>query len=62
LWSVVAPGLTDVRVTDNTLNRDLPYWTRVLGAATPSWYTQKVIRDTTSTFPFRRITIHGNRG
>jgi hypothetical protein len=62
LWSVVAPGLTDVRVTDNTLNRDLPYWTRVLGVAPPSWYTQKVIRDTTSTFPFRSITIHGNRG
>ena len=61
LWSVVAPGLSDVTVTDNTLNRDLPYWTRVLGGVPPARYTQQVIRDASSTFPFRNITIRGNR-
>ncbi len=66
LWSTVSPGLHDVKVTDNVLNRDLPYWARLLhqlgGSLPPAKYTKRVITDTTSKFPMHRITIRGNRG
>ncbi len=66
LWSVVAPGLSNVAVTNNTLNRDLPYWAgvlRQLGLPMPAArYTQKVIRQASSTFPFSHITVRANRG
>jgi len=64
LWSTVSPGLHDVTVTGNVLNRNLSYWAQLLqqlGGQIPAVrYTQQVIRDATSTFPFSRITIRGN--
>ncbi len=66
LWSTVAPGLHDVVVSGNALNRDLPFWANLLqqmGLPMPSaHFTTQVIRDATSTFPFQRITIRGNHG
>jgi Pectate lyase superfamily protein len=66
LWSVVAPGLHDVAITGNVLNRDLPYWARVLASRglpmRPAPETKQVIRDAISTYPFQDITIRGNRG
>jgi hypothetical protein len=66
LWSTVAPGLHDVTVTGNRLNRDLPGWARVLRRLglpmPPAQATRPVIRDAASTFPFSQITIGGNRG
>jgi hypothetical protein len=65
LWSVVAPGLHDVAVTGNVLNRDLPYWARVLARRglpmRPPQETRQVIKDATSAFPMSQITIRGNR-
>jgi len=64
LWSVDSPGLSDVTVSGNTLNRNLGRWVGVYrqhGASLPpSRYTQMVIRDESSTFPFQQITISGN--
>jgi hypothetical protein len=62
LWSVTAPGLHQVRITHNTLGRNLRYWARLLGGLPPPAYTRPVIEDSSSTFPFRQITIVGNRG
>jgi hypothetical protein len=66
LWSVEAPGLSHVNVTNNRLNRDLPYWASVLhrlGRPMPTaQYTKMVIREAGATFPFSHITIRGNRG
>jgi len=66
LWSTVGPGLHDVKVTYNVLNRDLAHWARVLahrgGRLPPPRYTKQVIKDATSRFPLHRIAIHGNRG
>jgi len=65
LWSTVAPGLRNVAVSGNVLNRDLRFWSGVLqqmGLTMPSaQFTTQVIRDATSTFPFQQITIRGNR-
>ncbi len=65
LWSVVAPGLHDVAVTGNTLSQDLTGWARQfksLGLPMPSApATQQVFQDVSSTYPFVRITISGNR-
>lgn len=64
LWSTSAPGLHDVTVTGNVLNRNLAYWTRVLsslGRAMPAaQYTQQVTYDPSSAFPFTNISVHGN--
>jgi hypothetical protein len=64
LWSVDSPGLTDVTVSGNTLNRNLNHWVGVYrqhGASLPPpRYTQMVIRDESSTFPFQQITISSN--
>ena len=66
LWSTVAPGLHNVTVTGNTLNQDLHGWARYLhsmGLTLPAGVqTQQVFRQPTSTLPFSRITIRGNRG
>jgi hypothetical protein len=63
LWSIVAPGLTDVTVTNNHLGRDLQYWSKLYGASMPAaQYTQMVVRDPASKFPFTSITVSGNRG
>ena len=59
LWSTVAPGLHNVTVTGNTLNQDL----HSMGLTLPAGVqTQQVFRQPTSTLPFSRITIRGNRG
>jgi hypothetical protein len=64
LWSCSAPGLHDVTVSGNVLNRNLGYWKKVLanlGRAMPAaQYTQQVTKDPSSTFPFTSISIHGN--
>jgi len=66
LWSTAAPGLHDVVVSGNVLNRNLKFWAGLLnrmGLPMPSAQsTKQVIRDATSTFPFQRITIRGNGG
>jgi hypothetical protein len=62
LWSIAAPGLSSVAVTHNTLNRNLAYWARLLGSVPPAAYTRQVIRDSSSSFPFRGIRIAGNSG
>jgi hypothetical protein len=62
LWSIVAPGLSSVAVTHNTLNRNLAYWARLLGSVPSAAYTREVIRDSSSSFPFRGIRIAGNSG
>ena len=63
LWSIVAPGLTDVTITNNHLGRDLPYWSKIYGASMPTaQYTHMVVRDRSSKFPFTNITVSGNRG
>lgn len=66
LWSMVPPGLTQVTVIGNRLNRDLPHWQRVyahFGSVFPSArYTQMVIRNPTSTYPFHDIVVSGNHG
>jgi hypothetical protein len=66
LWSIVAPGLHDVTVTGNRLNRDLPGWARVLRRLglpmPPARATRQVVRDASSRFPFSQITVGGNRG
>lgn len=66
LWSTVAPGLHDVSVTGNTLAQDLTGWSRYLkslGLPMPAAAaTQQVFQDVSSTYPFVRITISGNRG
>lgn len=63
LWSVVAPGLTDVTITNNHLGRDLRYWRKIYGASMPAaQHTQMVVRDRASKFPFTNITVRGNRG
>jgi hypothetical protein len=65
LWSVVAPGLHDVAVTGNTLSQDLTGWARQfksLGLPMPAApATQQVFQDVSSTYPFVRIIISGNR-
>ena len=65
LWSVQAPGLRQVTVAGNLLQRDLPYWKRVyahFGATFPSAkYTRIVIRNPTSTYPFYDIVVKANR-
>jgi hypothetical protein len=63
LWSIVAPGLTDVTITNNYLGRDLSHWSKIYGASMPAaQYTQMVVRDPSSKFPFTNITVSGNRG
>jgi hypothetical protein len=66
LWSTVAPGLRNVVVSGNTLNRNLPLWAGVLrhlGLPMPAaQYTQQVSTDAASTFLLRGITIRGNKG
>jgi hypothetical protein len=63
LWSIVAPGLTDVTITNNHLGRDLRNWRKIYGASMPAArYTQMVVRDPASKFPFTNITVRGNRG
>jgi hypothetical protein len=66
LWSTVAPGLHDVVVSGNRLNRDLRGWARYLltvGIPMPAApQTSQVFRQPTSTFPFWQITVRGNRG
>lgn len=63
LWSIVAPGLTDVTITNNYLGRNLRYWSKIYGASMPAdRYTQMVVRDPSSKFPFTNITVSGNRG
>jgi len=61
LWSTVSPGLHHVNVTYNTLNRDLSYWSRFTTVPS-SRYTKQVIKDPTSKYPLRSVTIRGNRG
>jgi hypothetical protein len=64
LWSVDSPGLSNVTVSGNTLNRNLGHWIglyRQHGASLPpARYTQMVIRDESSTFPFHQISISNN--
>jgi hypothetical protein len=64
LWSTVSPGLYNVTVSGNVLNRNLSYWSNLLrhlgGQLPAACYTQQVIRDVTSRFPFSQIAIHGN--
>lgn len=63
LWSIVAPGLTDVTITNNYLGRNLHYWSKIYGASMPNaQYTQTVVRDPSSKFRFTNITVSGNRG
>lgn len=66
LWSVTAPGLAGVQVTGNRLGRDLAYWKKAYAARGRPFpaarYTRMVIRDQSSTQPFRAIVIHGNTG
>src|ERR1039457_3482986 len=66
LWSTVAPGLHNVTVTGNTLNQDLHGWAaylKTIAIPMPTGVqTQQVFRQPTSTLPFSRITIRGNRG
>jgi hypothetical protein len=65
LWSVQAPGLNNVAVTYNRLNRNLRYWAVLLhehGRALPAArYTKMVIREEASIFQFHHITVHNNR-
>ena len=63
LWSIVAPGLTHVTITNNHLGRDLRYWSKIYRASMPAArYTQMVVRDPASKFPFTSITVSGNHG
>jgi hypothetical protein len=63
LWSIAAPGLTDVTITNNYLGRNLRYWSGIYGASMPAGkYTRMVVRDPSSKFPFTNIKISGNRG
>ncbi len=65
LWSTVSPGLHDVKVTHNLLNRNLPSWSRAMrthGGIPSAGYTKQVITDSTSKFPMHRIIIRGNHG
>jgi hypothetical protein len=66
LWSIAPTALHNVKVTDNLLNRNRPYWKHVLarlGRTMPAaCYTRQVIREAVSTLPFHNITIHGNHG
>lgn len=65
LWSMVSPGLSNVQVTGNLLNRNLGYWARVLRqhgqVMPPPRFTRQVGRYPSSTFPFRRISIRSNK-
>ena len=65
LWSTVSPGLHNVVVSGNVLNRNLPGWARVLrrfGLPMPaSRLTQPLSKDAASTFPFNHIVVHGNK-
>ncbi|MEV6209728.1 right-handed parallel beta-helix repeat-containing protein [Kitasatospora sp. NPDC051914] len=64
LWSTVAPGLHDVTITQNRIQIDLAHWEQVLkslGRTMPArQYTQFVIYDAVSTYPFTRISIQNN--
>lgn len=64
LWSTVAPGLHDVTIAQNRIQLDLAHWAQVmksLGRAMPErQYTQFVIYDAVSTYPFTRISIQNN--
>jgi len=65
LWSVTAPGLSDVRVTGNRLGRNLNFWKSVYQAHSrplpAAKYTGMVIRDESSTFGFSMIVVTGNK-
>nr|WP_133999184.1 hypothetical protein [Streptomyces sp. 846.5] len=65
LWSITAPSLHNVTITQNSIQLDLAYWRQVmqsLGRSMPaSTYTQFVIYDANSTYPFTSITISGNK-
>ncbi|WP_042386488.1 hypothetical protein [Streptacidiphilus melanogenes] len=64
LFSITAPNLHNVAITQNRIQLDLAYWRTVmtsLGRTMPaSQYTQFVIYDATSTYPFAPVTITGN--
>jgi hypothetical protein len=64
LWSTVAPGLHNITVTGNKLNRNLTGWASYLKTvAIPmptGVQTQQVFQQPTSTYPFTQITISGN--
>ena len=66
LWSIVAPGLHDVTVTNNTLNQNLSDWARYLPTVRipmpPTQALQQVVEQSTSTYPFTAITVSGNHG
>ncbi|RAG85776.1 hypothetical protein DN069_09720 [Streptacidiphilus pinicola] len=65
LFSVTAPSLHNVAITQNSIQLNLPYWRPVmqsLGRAMPApQYTQFVIYDAASTYPFAAISITGNK-
>lgn len=64
LWSITAPGLHNVAIRQNSIQLNLAYWRQVmhtLGRTMPApAYTQFVIYDATSKYPFANITISGN--
>ncbi|MEZ0092454.1 hypothetical protein [Streptacidiphilus sp. EB129] len=65
LFSVTAPSLHNVTITQNSIQLNPAYWRQVmqsLGRAMPApAYTQFVIYDAISTYPFTNITIYGNK-
>ena len=64
LFSVTAPSLHNVVITQNSIQLNLPYWRQVMQSMgrtmPPPQYTQFVIYDASSTYPFSHITISGN--
>jgi hypothetical protein len=64
LFSVTAPNLHNVAITQNRIQLDLAYWGPVMQSLgrsmPPRQYTQFVIYDATSTYPFLNISVSGN--
>jgi hypothetical protein len=65
LWSTVTPGLRNVVISGNVLNRNLPLWAGVLrhlGLPMPAARsTQPVSIDAASNYQLQGITIRGNK-
>ncbi|WP_354637072.1 hypothetical protein [Kitasatospora camelliae] len=64
LWSTVSPGLHDVAITKNRIQLDLAHWDQVMKSLgrtmPPRQYTQFIIYDAASTYPFTKISVQDN--
>ena len=64
LWSVVSPGLSNVAVTGNVLNTDIPAWTRVFGSSSEMvspQATRQVVTEPSSKYPVTNLVVSTNQ-